>query len=79
MKRIAMVLLAVTFVAGHAQAQEKTPKKKNVLFIAVDDLNIALACYGHPLRDEAAVAGDPDAGWDDRSRSHAPSERGNDK
>lgn len=49
MKRIVLVLFALAFVAGHAQAQEKNGKKKNVLFIAVDDLNIALGCYGHPL------------------------------
>src|ERR1700682_6355694 len=49
MKQIVLVLFAIGFVAGHAQAQEKAAKKKNVLFIAVDDLNIALACYGHPL------------------------------
>ena len=34
--------------AASAQAQEK-PRKLNVVFIAVDDLNTMLGCYGHPL------------------------------
>jgi uncharacterized sulfatase len=50
MKRFALVLLIVGLIVGPSNAQEKAPaKKKNVLFIAVDDLNTALGCYGHPL------------------------------
>src|SRR5437868_11827509 len=50
MKRLTLVVLALGVVAGPAAAQDKkTEKKKNVLFIAVDDLNCALGCYGHPL------------------------------
>jgi len=40
--------ILVLFFATAARAEE-TSGKKNVLFIAVDDLNTCLGCYGHPL------------------------------
>jgi iduronate 2-sulfatase len=50
MQRVALILLGLAIFVGPAHAQDKKPeKKKNVLFIAVDDLNTALGCYGHPL------------------------------
>src|SRR5580658_8001421 len=38
---------AVSFAifTGRVRAAQKT----NILFIAIDDLNVSLGCYGHPL------------------------------
>ena len=50
MQRWILVLLAMAIIAGPLHAQDKkAAKKKNVLFIAVDDLNTALGCYGNRI------------------------------
>src|SRR5215475_3106752 len=47
MSYIARVLLCVVSCTAFGVAQ--AADKPNVLFIAIDDLNTALGCYGHPL------------------------------
>src|SRR5437899_2344355 len=51
MKTLTRLLqLLLCFLAIAALADTKpTPPKFNVLFIAIDDLNVSLGCYGHPL------------------------------
>jgi iduronate 2-sulfatase len=45
---LSLTLLALLILAAPATAGDPA-RKMNVLFIAVDDLNNALGCYGHPL------------------------------
>jgi iduronate 2-sulfatase len=47
MRRLILTLMLLAAAAWPVRAEEKP--RPNVLFIAMDDLNVALSCYGHPL------------------------------
>ena len=46
MRRTFLALLLLGMAAWPAWAEQ--PRRPNVLFIALDDLNTSLGCYGHP-------------------------------
>ncbi|HTU17704.1 MAG TPA: sulfatase [Gemmataceae bacterium] len=48
-RRATCLALLLAMFTGPALHADEAARKKNVLFIAVDDLNTALGCYGNPL------------------------------
>ncbi|MHB1424301.1 MAG: sulfatase [Gemmataceae bacterium] len=50
MKHLAIRVLLILAVLAATDARAEEPAgKRNILFIAIDDLNTTLGCYGHPL------------------------------
>src|SRR6476646_3486035 len=49
MKPLWLATILLAFASPTLVQAGDAPRKLNVLFIAVDDLNTCIGCYGHPL------------------------------